>query len=154
MGARARPLTDGGLDLTRRYLAELGSYPLLTAAQEAELAEAISLGREAEERLAAGTTLTRHERAKLLRTAQAGDEARRRFIQSNLRLVVSIAKRYQSPGMSLLDLIQEGNLGLMRAVEKFDHRKGFKFSTYATWWIRQAVARALADKARDRKSVV
>jgi RNA polymerase primary sigma factor len=144
---RPRPSSDGSLDLTRRYLGELGSYPLLTAGQEAELAEAISLGREAEERLAAAT-VSRRERTKLLAAARAGDDARRRFIQSNLRLVVSIAKRYQSPGMSLLDLIQEGNLGLMRAVEKFDHRKGFKFSTYATWWIRQSIGRGIADKGR------
>jgi RNA polymerase primary sigma factor len=153
--ARRRPTSDGTLDLTRRYLGELGSYPLLTAAQEAELAEAIAVGREAEERLAAGPTdggddspLTRHERAKLLAAVRAAEDARRQFIQSNLRLVVSIAKRYQSPGMSLLDLIQEGNLGLMRAVEKFDHRKGFKFSTYATWWIRQSIGRGIADKGR------
>jgi len=156
--ARRRPTSDGTLDLTRRYLGELGSYPLLTAAQEAELAEVIALGRDAEERLAAATTasasggkggnLTRHERAKLLAAVRAADDARQHFIQSNLRLVVSIAKRYQSPGMSLLDLIQEGNLGLMRAVEKFDHRKGFKFSTYATWWIRQSIGRGIADKGR------
>ena len=145
---RSRPLADGGLDLTRRYLAELGSYPLLTAAQEAELAEAIAIGREAEEQLATDTARSAQERARLHRRAREGDEARRRFIQSNLRLVVSIAKRYQSPGMSLLDLIQEGNLGLMRAVEKFDHRKGFKFSTYATWWIRQSIGRGIADKGR------
>src|SRR5690606_24334698 len=88
------------------------------------------------------------ERAALRAAVEAGKAARRTFIQSNLRLVVSIAKRYQTPSMSLLDLIQEGNLGLMRAVEKFDHRKGFKFSTYATWWIRQAIGRGIADKAR------
>ena len=153
--ARRRPTSDGTLDLTRRYLGELGSYPLLTAAQEAELAEAIAVGREAEERLAASTNNdgddsppTRHERTKLLAAVRAAEDARRQFIQSNLRLVVSIAKRYQSPGMSLLDLIQEGNLGLMRAVEKFDHRKGFKFSTYATWWIRQSIGRGIADKGR------
>jgi len=147
--ARRRPTSDGTLDLTRRYLGELGSYPLLTATEEAELAETIALGREAEERLATGSgTITRHERTKLLAAVRAADDARSRFIQSNLRLVVSIAKRYQSPGMSLLDLIQEGNLGLMRAVEKFDHRKGFKFSTYATWWIRQSIGRGIADKGR------
>ncbi|HMG45605.1 MAG TPA: sigma-70 family RNA polymerase sigma factor [Acidimicrobiales bacterium] len=149
--ARRRPTSDGTLDLTRRYLGELGSYPLLTATEEAELAETIALGREAEERLATGTgsgAVTRHERTKLLAAVRAADDARSRFIQSNLRLVVSIAKRYQSPGMSLLDLIQEGNLGLMRAVEKFDHRKGFKFSTYATWWIRQSIGRGIADKGR------
>jgi RNA polymerase sigma factor (sigma-70 family) len=158
------------VDLTRRYLAELGSYPLLTASDEAQLAQRIAEGRVAQQRLAhaddatdrtasngngtgnssnsKGTRPSRRERAQLEAAVRAADDARRRFIQSNLRLVVSIAKRYQTPGMSLLDLIQEGNLGLMRAVEKFDHRKGFKFSTYATWWIRQAIGRGIADKGR------
>jgi RNA polymerase sigma factor (sigma-70 family) len=150
---RTRPTSDSALDLTRRYLAELGSYPLLTASDEAELAQCIAKGRIAQQRVARaeatnGTRPSRPERAELDTAIRAADDARRRFIQSNLRLVVSIAKRYQTPGMSLLDLIQEGNLGLMRAVEKFDHRKGFKFSTYATWWIRQAIGRGIADKGR------
>jgi RNA polymerase sigma factor (sigma-70 family) len=145
---RPRPTSDSALDLTRRYLAELGSYPLLTASEEAELAEAIALGREAQQLLTTAVAPSRRERARLLAAVRKAEEARCRFIQSNLRLVVSIAKRYQSPGMSLLDLIQEGNLGLMRAVEKFDHRKGFKFSTYATWWIRQSIGRGIADKGR------
>jgi RNA polymerase primary sigma factor len=139
--------SDSTVDLTRRYLSELGSYPLLTAEQEVELAKSIEAGRAAEVELGLeGITAAR--RRALQAEVDAAEAARRTFIQSNLRLVVSIAKRYQGTGMTLLDLIQEGNLGLMRAVEKFDHRKGFKFSTYATWWIRQAVARALADKAR------
>jgi RNA polymerase sigma factor (sigma-70 family) len=142
------PTSDSTLDLTRRYLTELGSYPLLTAADESRLAQAIADGRTATARLAAGDVASRSERRDLEAAVAAADQARRRFIQSNLRLVVSIAKRYQTPGMSLLDLIQEGNLGLMRAVEKFDHRKGFKFSTYATWWIRQAIGRGIADKGR------
>jgi RNA polymerase sigma factor (sigma-70 family) len=153
-GGRSSP-SDGTVDLIRRYLAELGSYPLLTAAQEAELAEVIATGREASARIAAADGgepgrpgLTTRERRRLGAACRAGEDARRQFIQSNLRLVVSIAKRYQSPGMTLLDLIQEGNLGLMRAVEKFDHRKGFKFSTYATWWIRQSIGRGIADKGR------
>src|SRR5262249_33765231 len=108
--------------------------------EEAELGQAIIDGRAAEQ---AGA-LTDEERA----VAGAGQAARQRFIQANLRLVVSIAKRYQSSGLPLIDLVQEGNLGLMRAAEKFDHRKGFKFSTYATWWIRQSVTRAIADKGR------
>jgi len=149
MVGRPQPNSDTSVDLTRRYLAELGSYPLLTAEDEATLAQAISDGRVAEDKLAdTDTTWSRRERSKLQASVRAAAEARRRFIQSNLRLVVSIAKRYQTPSMSLLDLIQEGNLGLMRAVEKFDHRKGFKFSTYATWWIRQAISRAIADKGR------
>jgi RNA polymerase sigma factor (sigma-70 family) len=135
------------VDLTRRYLSELGGYPLLTAEQEVELAQAIELGRAAEVELAEGTP-TRARKAVLQRQVAAAEVARRTFIQSNLRLVVSIAKRYQGTGLTLLDLIQEGNLGLMRAVEKFDHRKGFKFSTYATWWIRQAIGRGIADKGR------
>ncbi len=138
---------DGSVDLTRRYLSELGSYPLLTAEQEVELAQAIELGRAAEAELLVDG-LTRARRRDLTATVAAAEAARRTFIQSNLRLVVSIAKRYQGTGMNLLDLIQEGNLGLMRAVEKFDHRKGFKFSTYATWWIRQAIGRGIADKGR------
>jgi RNA polymerase sigma factor (sigma-70 family) len=135
------------VDLTRRYLSELGSYPLLTAEQEVELAKAIEVGRAAELELATGA-ISRPRRVVLEAEVAAADAARRTFIQSNLRLVVSIAKRYQGTGMTLLDLIQEGNLGLMRAVEKFDHRKGFKFSTYATWWIRQSIGRGIADKGR------
>jgi RNA polymerase sigma factor (sigma-70 family) len=135
------------VDLTRRYLSELGSYPLLTAEQEVELARAIEAGRAAEVELAAGP-VTKAQKAALTAAVDAAEQARRTFIQSNLRLVVSIAKRYQGTGLTLLDLIQEGNLGLMRAVEKFDHRKGFKFSTYATWWVRQAIGRGIADKGR------
>ena len=144
-GARTeRSTTD---DLVRRYLDELGAFPLLAASDEVELGLAIERGREAERRLEEGG-LRASERAALTEDARVGAEARRRFIQSNLRLVVSIAKRYQASGLPLLDLIQEGNLGLMRAVEKFDPRRGFKFSTYATWWIRQAITRAIADKGR------
>ena len=135
------------VDLTRRYLSELGSYPLLTAEQEVELAQAIEVGRLAEIELSS-TKAARSRKGLLQDQIKAGESARRTFIQSNLRLVVSIAKRYQGTGLTLLDLIQEGNLGLMRAVEKFDHRKGFKFSTYATWWIRQSIGRGIADKAR------
>ena len=139
--------SESTVDLTRRYLSELGSYPLLTADQEVDLAQAIEAGRLAEIELSS-TTPTRSRKAVLQAQVDAAEAARRTFIQSNLRLVVSIAKRYQGTGMTLLDLIQEGNLGLMRAVEKFDHRKGFKFSTYATWWIRQSIGRGIADKAR------
>ena len=138
---------ESTVDLTRRYLGELGSYPLLTAEQEVELAKAIELGQQAREELE-GQEVPRARQTVLERDIEAAEVARRTFIQSNLRLVVSIAKRYQGTGMTLLDLIQEGNLGLMRAVEKFDHRKGFKFSTYATWWIRQAIGRGIADKGR------
>jgi RNA polymerase sigma factor (sigma-70 family) len=147
VAGRPRPTTENPLDLTRQYLAELASYPLLTADDEAQLAQAIADGHAAMVRLA-DRNLTRRQRVRLREAVAAADDARRRFIQSNLRLVVSIAKRYQTPGMPLLDLIQEGNLGLMRAVEKFDHRKGFKFSTYATWWIRQSIGRGIADKGR------
>ena len=136
-------------DLVRQYLREIGAYPLLTAADEVSLAMAMEAGREAEAvLLAAGDSLSKPRRRQLQRAMAAGDEARRQFILANLRLVVSIAKRYRSPDMPLLDLVQEGNLGLIRAVEKFDHTRGCKFSTYATWWIRQAVSRAIADKAR------
>jgi len=135
-------------DLVGRYLADIGQYPLLTAAEEVELAQQIEDGREAELRLAEEPDLKPATRATLRRQVRLAAAAKQRFIQSNLRLVVSIAKRYQSTGLPLLDLIQEGNLGLIRAVEKFDHRKGFKFSTYATWWIRQAIGRGIADKGR------
>jgi len=135
-------------DLVGRYLADIGQYPLLTAAEEVALAQQIEDGREAELRLAEELDLKPAVRAALRRQVREGVNAKQRFIQSNLRLVVSIAKRYQSTGLPLLDLIQEGNLGLIRAVEKFDHRKGFKFSTYATWWIRQAIGRGIADKGR------
>jgi RNA polymerase sigma factor (sigma-70 family) len=136
-------------DLVRQYLREIGAYSLLTAADEVTLAIAMEAGREAAAILdAAGTDLAPARRLELRNAVAAGDAARRRFIQANLRLVVSIAKRYQSSGLPLLDLVQEGNLGLMRAVEKFEHRRGCKFSTYATWWIRQSVSRAIADKAR------
>src|ERR687895_1561338 len=135
-------------DLVRQYLREIGQYPLLTDIQEVELAQGIEEGERAQERLSSGKRLTSKQRADLQYAVRKGRADKRRFIQSNLRLVVSIAKKYSAAGLPLLDLIQEGNLGLMRAVEKFDYRRGFKFSTYATWWIRQAITRAIADKAR------
>jgi RNA polymerase primary sigma factor len=127
------PGPSGGEDALRRYLQEVGAHPLLTSADEVELGARIAGGRVPDASPAA--------------VADA-EAARERFIAANLRLVVSIAKRYQSSGLPLLDLVQEGNLGLMRAVEKFEPERGFKFSTYATWWIRQAVTRAIADKGR------
>jgi RNA polymerase primary sigma factor len=130
------------------YLQEIGRFPLLTPQQEVELAMQAESGYRAEEQLLEGEVLATAERVILERTARNGDKARKRLVEANLRLVVSIAKKYIGRGLGLLDLIQEGNLGLIRAVEKFDYRKGFKFSTYATWWIRQAVTRALADQAR------
>jgi len=138
--------TDAGDEAVRRYLDGIGSYELLTAREEGELARAIEEGHAAERALASDTA--KPKRQDLEQAVQAGIAARRRFIQANLRLVVSIAKRYQRSGLPFLDLIQEGNLGLIRAVEKFDWRKGFKFSTYATWWIRQSISRAIADKGR------
>ncbi|HUF32682.1 MAG TPA: sigma-70 family RNA polymerase sigma factor [Acidimicrobiales bacterium] len=139
-----------GDDPVRRYLSELGAHPLLTATEEVSLGRAIVAGDAARDRLAdAGAgPLTPAERSTLEHRAAEGAAARQRFISCNLRLVVSIAKRYQSSGLPLLDLIQEGNLGLMRAVDKFDPERGFKFSTYATWWIRQSISRAMADKGR------
>ncbi len=130
----------------RRYLDGIGAYDLLTAEDEVRLAKDIERGRGAAKHLEEGCKAS--ERAKLRRYVTAGDRARSQFIQANLRLVVSIAKRYPQPNLTFLDLIQEGNLGLIRAVEKFEYRKGFKFSTYATWWIRQAITRAIADKSR------
>ena len=136
-------------DLVRLYLTDIGQYTLLTKDDEVRLAKAIEAGKEAIEALdAGGKNVTPAKKRELRRLARKGEEAERQFVQSNLRLVVSIAKKYQASGLPLLDLIQEGNLGLMHAVEKFDWRKGFKFSTYATWWIRQAITRAIADQAR------
>ncbi|MGH9245626.1 MAG: sigma-70 family RNA polymerase sigma factor [Acidimicrobiales bacterium] len=147
--ADGRADRTGDRDLVRQYLDELRAFPLLTAADEVELSRLIESGLAAAADLVDDTkTVPRARRRQLEEAVAVAAMARRRFIQSNLRLVVSVAKRYQSSGLSMLDLIQEGNLGLMRAVEKFDHRKGFKFSTYATWWIRQAITRAIADKSR------
>ncbi|MGO9408767.1 MAG: RNA polymerase sigma factor RpoD/SigA, partial [Acidimicrobiales bacterium] len=136
-------------DLVRLYLTDIGQYPLLTKDDEVRLAQAIEARWGAEEELrtkSKGMTPTR--RRELNRQVREGETAQRTFVQSNLRLVVSIAKKYQASGLPLLDLIQEGNLGLMHAVEKFDWRKGFKFSTYATWWIRQAITRGIANTGR------
>ena len=135
-------------DPVRMYLQEIGRYPLLDAQQEVELAMQVEAGIRAEERLDENAPRTAPERILLERQVRLADRARQQLVVSNLRLVVSIAKKYIGRGLGLLDLIQEGNLGLIRAVEKFDYRRGFKFSTYATWWIRQAVTRALADQAR------
>ncbi len=136
-------------DLVRLYLVDIGQYPLLTRDDEIALAQRMEAGAEArDELLQDGKTLGAADRRELRRLVRVGDEAQRTFVQSNLRLVVSIAKRYQGSGMPLLDLVQEGNLGLIHAVEKFDWHKGFKFSTYATWWIRQAITRGIANTGR------
>lgn len=139
-------------DPVRMYLKEIGKVSLLTAAEEIDLAMKIEAGVAATEELEKaeeeGIELERRERRRLSRVEQVGLDAKQQLIEANLRLVVSIAKRYVGRGMLFLDLIQEGNLGLIRAVEKFDYTKGFKFSTYATWWIRQAITRAIADQAR------
>ena len=146
-------------DPVRMYLKEIGKVPLLSAEDEIEFALKMEAGAVAQEKIAilekrignvdeAEEAEIREEIKSLKEELEAGDEAKKRLAEANLRLVVSIAKRYVGRGMLFLDLIQEGNLGLIKAVEKFDHRKGFKFSTYATWWIRQAITRAIADQAR------
>ena len=137
-------------DPVRMYLQEIGRVPLLSPQQEVELAMQNEAGSRAVAKLAAEppAVLSAEDKTILELTVRNGEAAQRRLVEANLRLVVSIAKKYVGRGMPLLDLIQEGNLGLMRAVDKFDYRKGFKFSTYATWWIRQSVTRALADQAR------
>ncbi|MGO9189846.1 MAG: RNA polymerase sigma factor, partial [Streptosporangiaceae bacterium] len=140
-GATADPVKD--------YLKQIGKVPLLNAEQEVELAKRIEAGLFAEEKLAEGArTLSTDARIDLEWIAEDGTRAKNHLLEANLRLVVSLAKRYTGRGMLFLDLIQEGNLGLIRAVEKFDYTKGYKFSTYATWWIRQAITRAMADQAR------
>jgi RNA polymerase primary sigma factor len=159
---RARPAVSStdddrgySTDFVRMYMREIGRVPLLTAEEEVWLAERIQRGLAAQQDLAALTdkygsveAIPVADRTRIRRDVSDGDDASQSLINANLRLVVSIAKRYRSRPMQFLDLIQEGNLGLMRAVEKFDHTKGFKFSTYATWWIRQAITRAIADQAR------
>ncbi|GAB4198196.1 MAG: sigma-70 family RNA polymerase sigma factor [Roseiflexaceae bacterium] len=134
-------------DTLRQYLHTIGQIPLLTAEQEVALASAISDQVDAQRTLSQGGLAT-PERFRLEQQVAQGEEARRQLIQANLRLVISIARRYIGSGMGLMDLIQEGNIGLMRAVEKFDHRKGNRFSTYATWWIRQAIRRAVENQSR------
>ncbi len=137
-----------GTDLVRAYLTDIGRVPLLTAVQEVELARWTEAGVLAEAALRNDLDLPADERADLAAVADLGARAKSHLLQANLRLVVSVAKRYLGRGLPMLDLIQEGNIGLIRAVEKFDYERGFKFSTYATWWIRQAIARSLADQAR------
>ena len=139
-GATADPVKD--------YLKQIGKVPLLNAEQEVELAKRIEAGLFAEEKLAENPDLDTETRIKLEWISEDGRRAKNHLLAANLRLVVSLAKRYPGRGMLFLDLIQEGNLGLIRAVEKFDYTKGYKFSTYATWWIRQAITRAMADQAR------
>jgi len=141
-------IRGGGTDLVRQYLREIGRVALLTAADEVELARRVEAGVFAAAKLTSGKPLAPSLRRELAVIAEDGQAAKRRLIESNLRLVVSIAKRYIGRGLPFLDLVQEGNMGLIRAVEKFDYAKGYKFSTYATWWIRQAITRALADQAR------
>nr|WP_308312524.1 sigma-70 family RNA polymerase sigma factor [Streptomyces sp. ISL-11] len=145
----ARADTSGpSSDLFRQYLREIGRIPLLSAAEEVELARCVEAGLFAEEKLGSTPDLDSQLAVDLDRLVVLGRMAKRRLIEANLRLVVSVAKRYIGRGLTMLDLVQEGNLGLIRAVEKFDYARGYKFSTYATWWIRQAMSRALADQAR------
>jgi RNA polymerase sigma factor (sigma-70 family) len=138
----------GDLDALGTYLREIGRYPLLTAAQEVELAKRIENGEKAKKRLSKDGSGAASTRRKIEAIKRDGEEAKHHMVQANLRLVVSIARRYRATGIPLLDLVQEGNIGLMRAVDKFEWRKGFKFSTYATWWIRQAIQRGIADRGR------
>ena len=139
-------------DPVRMYLKEIGKVPLLSADEEIALATRMNAKNDAEARIKAaeesGETIPEEEMASLKKTIKDGEKAKQKLAEANLRLVVSIAKRYVGRGMLFLDLIQEGNLGLIKAVEKFDYTKGYKFSTYATWWIRQAITRAIADQAR------
>ena len=149
MAAVAHRVDRDEEDLVRLYLDDIGRHDLLTKDDEARLAREIEDGEAARVELEkAKRPVARKQKRDLELAIRTGAEARRTFVQSNLRLVVSIAKRYQSSGLPLLDLVQEGNLGLMHAVEKFDWRKGFKFSTYATWWIRQAIQRGIANSGR------
>jgi RNA polymerase sigma factor (sigma-70 family) len=146
--ARPRQATRGGKDLVGLYLADVGRPAVLSKDDEIGLAQRIEAGAEAHRQLGGPAASKRAGRRELSRRVRDGDAARRAFVEANLRLVVAIAKRYRTSGLSLLDLVQEGNFGLLRAVDKFEWRKGFKFSTYATWWIRQAIQRGIANTAR------
>jgi RNA polymerase primary sigma factor len=143
-----RSLDTSTADDVRLYLEAAAREPLLTKEEEVELSMAIERGKEAEGKLRLGRLRSQRSKEAAERAVREAERARQRFILANLRLVVSVARKYQGQGLTLLDLIQEGNLGLIRAVEKFDWRRGFKFSTYATWWIRQAITRAIADRGR------
>jgi RNA polymerase primary sigma factor len=149
MSTTAEVLHPTDVDDLRLYLEAAAREPLLTKEEEVDLAIAIEHGEAAEQKLASGRIRSEKTKRKLEEDIRRSRRARRRFILANLRLVVSIAKKYQGQGLPLLDLIQEGNIGLMRGVELFDWRRGFKFSTYATWWIRQAITRAIADRGRQ-----
>ncbi|MGH9281474.1 MAG: sigma-70 family RNA polymerase sigma factor [Acidimicrobiales bacterium] len=145
---RGRALS-GDEDLVGLYLQDISAHPLLTREEEVRLGELVADGKAAAQALSSrGGGLSSRRKAQLRARIRAGDQATTEFVQSNLRLVVSLARRYRSSGLPMLDLIQEGNLGLLRAVEKFDARRGFKFSTYATWWIRQAITRGIANSGR------
>src|SRR5260370_31351663 len=148
MSSRKRSRVSDSDDLVHLYLHEAGQYELLDKETEADLAQRIEAGSTAREQLDSSTGLTPAQRRTVRRTARDGNEAHRAFVQANLRLVVSIANRYQRSALPLLNLIQEGNLGLIHAVDKFDWRKGFKVSTYATWWIRQSISRGIANTSR------
>jgi RNA polymerase primary sigma factor len=146
--ARKTEITTGSTDGVHDYLQQIGRYQLLTAEEEIELARRIEVGLFAQERLDTVADIDDESRRELATLAREGAAAHRRFVCSNLKLVVSVAKRYTGRGVPMLDLIQEGNLGLDRAVKKFDYKQGFKFSTYAMWWIRQSITRSMADSAR------
>ncbi len=149
MAEPARPLGTDDADDLRLYLEAAAREPLLTKEEEVMLAMTIEKGKEAEDRIKAGRLRSDRSIMKARADIRQAEAARQRFIMANLRLVVSVARKYQGQGLPLLDLIQEGNIGLMRAVELFDWRRGFKFSTYATWWIRQGITRAIADRSRS-----
>jgi RNA polymerase primary sigma factor len=149
MAEPARPLGTDDADDLRLYLEAAAREPLLTKEEEVMLAMTIEKGKEAEDRIKAGRLRSDRSIMRARADIRQAEAARQRFIMANLRLVVSVARKYQGQGLPLLDLIQEGNIGLMRAVELFDWRRGFKFSTYATWWIRQGITRAIADRSRS-----
>jgi RNA polymerase sigma factor (sigma-70 family) len=146
--ATSRHASHDGEDLVRLYLNDIGRHALLSKDDELGLAQRIEAGAEARRHLGGEAASKPAGRRELTRRVRDGDAARRTFVEANLRLVVSIAKRYRTSGLPLLDLVQEGNFGLLRAVDKFEWRKGFKFSTYASWWIRQAIQRGIAKAAR------